>query len=66
MDKNLKPPMLISFNKDSDYCIDVSYVKVQIVGGEVLHSKKNGDGYIDSQAKMDKIFAGVEKALESA
>jgi len=36
---------------------------VQIVGGELLHSKKNGDGYVDSQAKMEKIFNGVEKAL---
>ena len=24
-------------------------IQVQIVGGELLHSKKNGDGYVDSQ-----------------
>jgi len=39
------------------------WLEVQIVGGELLHSKKNGDGYVDSQAKMEKIFNGVEKAL---
>jgi len=39
------------------------YLEVEIVDGPVLHSKKNGDGYVDTQEKLDKIFAGVEKAL---
>merc|ERR1712156_864059 len=39
------------------------YLEVEIVGGAVLHSKKNGDGYVDTSDKMNKIFAGVEAAL---
>jgi len=39
---------------------------VQIVGGSLLHSKKNGDGYVDSNSKMDKIVAGIESALAAA
>ena len=39
------------------------YLEVQVVGGALLHSKKGGDGYVDTSAKMDKIFAGVEAAL---
>jgi hypothetical protein len=35
----------------------------QIEGGKLLHSKKNGDGYVDSDAKFNKIVAGVEEAL---
>ena len=38
-------------------------LEVQLVGGEVLHSKINGDGYVDTDAKLQKIFAGVEAAL---
>ena len=38
-------------------------LEVQVVGGEVLHSKINGDGYVDTDAKLQKIFAGVEAAL---
>ena len=39
------------------------WLEVQVVGGELLHSKKNGDGYVDTDAKLQKIFAGVSKAL---
>jgi len=39
------------------------YFEVQIVDGALLHSKKNGDGYVDNTAKMDKIFAGIEAAM---
>eukprot|EP00794_Sanderia_malayensis_P020166 gene20166-22141_t len=43
------------------------YLEVSIQEtGEVLHSKKNGDGYIDSDAKLNKIIAGIEKALAKA
>ena len=38
-------------------------LQVEIVGGAVLHSKKNGDGYVDTEAKMNKIAQGVEEAL---
>ncbi len=33
------------------------------VNGNLLHSKKNGDGYVDTPAKMDKIVAGIKNAL---
>ncbi|XP_077863084.1 selenoprotein W-like [Saccoglossus kowalevskii] len=33
--------------------------------GKLIHSKKNGDGYVDTQAKYEKIFAGIENALSS-
>merc|ERR1712130_501378 len=39
------------------------YLEVEIVVGAVLHSKKGGDGYVDTSEKMNKIFAGVEAAL---
>lgn len=39
------------------------WLEIQVVGGELLHSKKNGDGYVDTDAKMEKIKAGVRKAL---
>ena len=40
------------------------WLEVQVVGGELLHSKKNGDGYVDNDAKLGKIIAGVEAALK--
>ncbi|OXA50321.1 Selenoprotein W [Folsomia candida] len=42
------------------------YFEVQIVGGPLLHSKKDGMGHVDSSAKLQKIVAGVRKALEDA
>ena len=39
-------------------------LKVQIVGGALLHSKKSGDGYVDNEAKLEKIFSGVAAALK--
>lgn len=41
------------------------YLEVQIVGGKLLHSKKNGDGYVDSEAKYLKIVKGIEEAMKS-
>jgi len=38
-------------------------LEVQIVGGKMLHSKLGGDGYVDTDAKLNNIFAGVEEAL---
>ena len=34
------------------------------VDGTLVHSKKNGDGYVDSQDKMDKICAAVGAAMK--
>lgn len=39
------------------------FLEVQIVGGPLLHSKKNGDGYVDSAEKMQRIIDGVETHL---
>jgi selT/selW/selH-like putative selenoprotein len=39
-------------------------LEVQIEGGKLLHSKSNGDGYIDTPAKLEKIIAGIEEALK--
>ena len=37
-----------------------------MVGGDLLHSKKAGDGYVDTASKLDKIAAGIEAALAVA
>jgi len=34
------------------------------VNGQLIHSKKNGMGYIDSKEKLQKIFDAVRMALE--
>jgi len=33
------------------------------VNGDLVHSKKNGDGFVDTDAKKDKIFDAIKKAL---
>ncbi|XP_010225611.1 PREDICTED: selenoprotein W, partial [Tinamus guttatus] len=33
------------------------------VGGRLVHSKKNGDGFVDTDAKLQKIVAAIEAAL---
>ncbi|CAH3122668.1 unnamed protein product, partial [Porites lobata] len=35
------------------------------VNGKLIHSKKNGDGYVDSDKKMKKIIQAVEDAVKS-
>ncbi|CAH1263600.1 SELENOW [Branchiostoma lanceolatum] len=40
------------------------WLEVQVVGGPLLHSKKNGDGYVDSKQKMDRIVQGIEAELK--
>lgn len=37
--------------------------EVQIVGGALIHSKKNGDGFPDTQDKMNKIIKAIKEAL---
>jgi len=39
------------------------YLEVQIVGGKLLHSKKNGGGYVDTPAKLEAIADGIREAL---
>ena len=52
-----------AFNLWTGSAFHEHWEEVQVVGGALLHSKKGGDGYVDTGAKMDKIFAGVEAAL---
>ena len=37
------------------------YLEVK-VNGSLVHSKANGDGYVDNQEKLEKIFSAVEAA----
>jgi len=41
------------------------FLEVQIIGGKLLHSKKNGDGYVDNDAKMQRILNGIQEYLDS-
>ena len=34
------------------------------VNGTVVHSKKDGDGHVDSDEEVEKIFAAIQKALD--
>jgi len=40
------------------------YLEVE-VNGELVHSKKKGDGYVDNDAKKQKIFDAVQKAIDA-
>eukprot|EP00499_Haloplacidia_sp_CaronLabIsolate_P014293 CAMPEP_0196780294 /NCGR_PEP_ID=MMETSP1104-20130614/7459_1 /TAXON_ID=33652 /ORGANISM="Cafeteria sp., Strain Caron Lab Isolate" /LENGTH=67 /DNA_ID=CAMNT_0042150491 /DNA_START=106 /DNA_END=309 /DNA_ORIENTATION=+ len=42
------------------------FLEVQVVGGALLHSKKNGDGYVNTPAKQRRIIEGVRTAIEKA
>jgi len=44
--------------------VNTGYLEVD-VNGTLVHSKKNGDGYVDTDAKMAVIYQAVEAALES-
>ncbi len=37
--------------------------EVELEGGKVVHSKKNGDGYVDNEAKLEKICEAIKEAL---
>ena len=43
---------------------DVSGKLEVTVNGTLVHSKKNGDGYVDSDAKLKKIVSAIEAALK--
>lgn len=34
------------------------------VDGKLVHSKKNGDGFVDNQQKKNKIVKAIEEALK--
>uniref|UniRef100_A0A8C2SV71 Selenoprotein W n=1 Tax=Coturnix japonica TaxID=93934 RepID=A0A8C2SV71_COTJA len=34
------------------------------VGGRLVHSKKNGDGFVDTNSKLQRIVAAIEAALK--
>lgn len=38
------------------------YLEVS-VNGKLVHSKKNGDGYVDTDAKLKKIINAIESAM---
>jgi len=46
------------------------FLEVEVVGGPVLHSKKNGQGYVDTPEKekaiMDKLRAFLEGGAAEA
>lgn len=35
------------------------------VNGELIHSKKNGDGFVNSDAKMEKVSNAVAAAMKA-
>ena len=37
--------------------------EVELEDGQVLHSKIDGGGYVDTPAKLEKIAKGIENAL---
>ena len=41
----------------------LSRFEVELEDGQVLHSKINGGGYVDTPAKMESIVSGIEQAL---
>ena len=44
---------------------DTGFFEVEIVSlKKVVHSKKEGDGYVDSEAKKEAIAKAIEEALK--
>ena len=41
------------------------YFEVEIEGGKVLHSKRNGQGFVDTQVKLDKIVQDIGQELNN-
>lgn len=39
------------------------YFEVEIEGVKLLHSKHNGEGFVDTQAKIDKIVQDIGQEL---
>jgi selT/selW/selH-like putative selenoprotein len=40
-----------------------SFEVVLVESGKVLHSKNNGQGYVDTGAKLDAIISGIKEVL---
>jgi len=40
------------------------WLEVQ-VDGKLIHSKKNGDGYVNTKEKLDKILVAVKTAADA-
>lgn len=48
---------------EGEYTPEITgYMEVS-VNGQLVHSKKNGDGHVDSDAKMKKICDAISAAL---
>ena len=41
----------------------IGIFEVEIEGKKLLHSKKNGNGFVDSESKMEKIVVGIQNEL---
>ncbi|KAF5399850.1 Selenoprotein W [Paragonimus heterotremus] len=39
------------------------WFEVTLANGDLVHSKKHGDGFVDSEKKWKKICEGIEKLL---
>ncbi|MTV28623.1 SelT/SelW/SelH family protein [Nitriliruptoraceae bacterium ZYF776] len=42
---------------------ETGWFEVEVSGVGLVFSKKNGDGFVDSQAKLDVIADAIEKAM---
>lgn len=40
-------------------------MEISIVGGKLIHSKKNGDGWVDNEEKEQKLISEIESYLSS-
>lgn len=38
--------------------------EVSIVGGKTIHSKKGGDGFVDTDGKRDQIVKAIRAAMQ--
>ena len=38
---------------------------ILVESGKILHSKLNGEGEVDTDAKLEKIIKGIKKALHN-
>lgn len=57
-------PRTLDITHDATWKV-TGYFEVQIVNGKLLHSKKNGHGYVDDSVKMNRIVQGIKDALRA-
>ncbi|KRZ05496.1 Selenoprotein W, partial [Trichinella zimbabwensis] len=65
--EKLKKDILNKFSKNVNITLEgtpqvTGYMEVT-VNGKLVHSKKNGDGYVNTPEKLEKIFAAIEASL---